>query len=58
MIDITKVIEIKDGKNGCHVCGGSGYYSTHTDRAREDGGSYNNTYPCHCNKFNVKKTAN
>ncbi len=56
MIDITKVIEIKDGKKGCYVCGGSGYYSTHTDRAHEDGGPYSNTYPCNCNKFNVKKT--
>ena len=48
-----KVVKIKDGKKDCCICKGTGYYTTHTDRANEDGGCYSNTYPCHCNKKNI-----
>ena len=48
-----KVIKIKDGDKDCGICKGTGYYTTHTDRAGEDGGEYTNRYPCQCNKNNI-----
>lgn len=46
-----KVQEIKDGVKGCRVCNGTGYYTTYTDRAFEDGGEYTNRYRCtRCNR--------
>lgn len=44
-----KIIKIKDGKKGCRDCNGTGYYTTYTDRAVEDGGEYTNRHICHCN---------
>jgi hypothetical protein len=43
-------IKITDGKKGCKICKGTGYYTTHTDRAAEDGGAYSNNHTCKCNK--------
>ena len=47
-----KVIKIKDGGKNCGICKGTGYYTTYTDRANEDGGEYTNSYSCQCNKKN------
>ena len=53
-----KVKKIKDGVKGCGVCDGTGYYTTHTDRAGEDGGAYTNSCQCKCNKKYAHTTAN
>ena len=51
-----KVEKIKDGVAGCGVCNGTGYYTTHTDRANEDGGAYTNRYLCKCSKKKYGRT--
>lgn len=48
MMDTIK--EATKGNKNCKLCGGTGYYTTYTDSAAEDGGEYSNTHVCRCTK--------